>query len=109
MKRTLVLLILTLFLTPIFASYGIDRDIGMLCDIEQNSNESRVLEFFFSEFSLSSLESFVVPSFQKSFSMQYGERLAKILPLNEALLSLKDGTLGIMIGNMGTIVMDLYA
>ena len=107
MKRTLVLLILTLFLTPIFASYGIDRDIGMLCDIEQNSNESRVLEFFFAEFSLSSLESFVVPSFQKSFSMQYGERLAKILPLNEALLSLKDGTLTIK-DRTKSVIIDVF-
>ena len=107
MKRTLLLLILTLLFCPIFASYGSDKDIGLLCDVVPNSKESRVVEFFFSEYSLSLLEHSVVPSFIKSFTMHYGDKLSQILPLNEALLSIKDGMMSIK-DRTKSVIIDVF-
>lgn len=94
-KLILVLIILILIILPAFSTYARDKDIGILSDIIKDSNESKVLDFFFSEFSLSSLESHVKAEYHKSFSNQYGSSLASVLPLNEALVSIGDGVLHI--------------
>lgn len=107
MRRTFALIILTLLFMPIFASYGYDKDIGMLCDVKANSIESRVVDFFFSPYSLSSLERSVVPSLLKSFTLHYGEKLSQILPLNEALLSLDDGKISIK-DRTKSVIIDVF-
>ncbi len=106
-KLILVLTILILIILPAFSTYARDKDIGILSDVNKDSNESKVLDFFFSQFSLSSLESHVKVEYQKSFSNQYGSSLASVLPLNEALVSIDDGVLHIK-DRTKNIIFDVF-
>ncbi len=107
MRRLAVLLLFIFMTSSLMAGYGRDRDIGVLCDVSEDSAEERVVSFFLKEYSLENLEAHVAPELLSAFTRQYGTMLSETLPFRNILLSMGDGYIKIKDTAKG-VLLDVF-
>ena len=100
MRKILTVIILAFLLFPLSAvTYAYDPDIGLL-----TKGDAGLIAALKEEFSLEWVEEYVSPSFIQDFTAMYGSILPSILPLEDVLMSGKDGTVSIKDRSKGLIM-----
>lgn len=100
MRKILTVIILASLMFPLSAvTYAYDPDIGLL-----TKGDAGLIAALKEEFSLEWVEEYVSPSFIQDFTAMYAGILPSVLPLEDVLMSVEDGTVSIKDRSKGIIM-----